>query len=280
MAEHHRPDRQQREAMNIENRRAMEELARAQREAQQREHMAAEVQRVHVDREAVARDRHIAATEAAGLPHQNVTNVYNNDYSTHQHDNSTHNTSNTLHDQTVHNQMMQMVHNHSAQLGNMMHTMHLDQTQMHELLRAHLHVRSPQEPAPLENVISGGQPPPGPPPGGVGVSTSASHAAPQQPIHLAATATAAVFRHGCDRRRRRSEQAAAHTRSHGARITAAVTTAVRRRATARDHSIPCCRTAVGARGPRERRRRTASAGTSAWSSVRDCHRRRGSDSNS
>ena len=41
MAEHHRQtyetDPQQREAMNIENRRAMEELARAQREAQQRE---------------------------------------------------------------------------------------------------------------------------------------------------------------------------------------------------------------------------------------------------
>jgi len=192
MTEHHRQmnetDRQQREAMNIEHRRAMEELTRAQREAQQREHMAAEVQRVHVDREAAVRDRLVAAREAAGLPHQNVTNVYNTHHhnnSTHNTDNSTHNTtSNTLHDQTVHNQMMQMVHNHSAQLGNMMHTMHLDQTQMHELLRAHLHVRSPQEPAPLENVISGGHPPPGPPPGGVGVSMSASHAAPHQPIHL------------------------------------------------------------------------------------------------
>ena len=129
MADHHRQmhetDRQQREAMNIENRRAMDELARAQCEAAQRAHMAAEVQRVHVDREAVARDRHIAAMEAAGLPHQTVTNVYNNDNSTHNHDNSTHtadhsthnadhsthsSTSNTLHDQTVHNQTMQFIH--------------------------------------------------------------------------------------------------------------------------------------------------------------------------
>ena len=44
--------------------------------------MAAEVQRVHVDRDAVARDRLVAAMEAAGLPHHNVTNVYNNDNST------------------------------------------------------------------------------------------------------------------------------------------------------------------------------------------------------
>ena len=169
MAEHHRQmyetDRQQWEAINIENRRAMEELARAQRDAQQRERMAAEVQRVHVDREAVPRDRLVAAMEAAGLPHQNVTNVYHNDNSTHHHDNSTHkadnsthnadqsthNTSNTLHDQTVHNQTMQFIHANLTQLGHMMHENNLQNTQMNEFVRAHLHMQTPQTPAPLRH---------------------------------------------------------------------------------------------------------------------------------
>ena len=182
MAAHQRQmaetDRQQREGMHYENRRAMEELARAHKEAANRDRMAAEVSRVHIDRMAAERDMLNSAVAAAGVPQQNVTNVYNTEHrhhnttENHHHNNTTENhidqstqrthhshhhdhtshsvTNNTLNEQSIHNQMMAIMHNNRQEMGQHMQTIQAvgrNQQQMMEDLRAHLmQSQRPQEP--------------------------------------------------------------------------------------------------------------------------------------